>query len=137
MKTVADIMTREVLTLRPEAPVEQAALELILSGVHGAPVEDASGRVVGVLSTTGLLSAGGGKAVEDAMTPILFAVLESDHALYAAKRMLETGSHRVVVLAATGRLVGVVTPMDVMRAVLRGDDLHAEWDGWEERNERL
>lgn len=131
MKTVADIMTREVLTLRPDAPVEQAALELILRGIHGAPVEDAEGRVVGVLSTTGLLASGGGRDVSDAMAPVLFAVMDTDHALYAAKRMLETGTHRVVVLSASGKLVGVVSPMDVMAAVLEGEDLHAGWEAWQ------
>ncbi len=136
MKTVADIMTKEVLTLRAEAPVEQAALELILRGVHGAPVEDESGNIVGVLSTTALLATDSGKDVSDAMAPVLFAVMDTDHALYAAKRMVETGSHRVLVLNSAGELVGVVSPTDVMKALLRGEDLHVGWDGWEERAER-
>ncbi len=142
MKTIADIMTPEVLSVSPETPLEQAALEMVLAGVHGAPVKDKSGQVIGVLSTTDLVAHRGVgvpkalRTVEDAMTPILFAVLGTDHAMYAAKRMVETGSHRLVVLDARGKLVGMVTPMDVMRALVRGDDLQEGWEGWEEREER-
>lgn len=146
MKTVADIMSPQVLTVNPKTPLKAAQLELVLAGVHGAPVIDQSGQVIGVLSTTDLLDPRREetlgvppelRTVEDAMTSVLFAVLSSDHAMYAVKRMLETGSHRLVVFDDRGKLVGVVTPVDVMRALLAGDDLRAEWDGWEERAERF
>jgi CBS domain-containing protein len=144
MKTVADIMTPEVLTVSPETPLKQAALEMVLAGVHGAPVKDRSGQVLGILSTTDLVAQRGPggpasrdlRTVSDAMTPILFAVLATDHAMYAAKRMVETGSHRLVVLDESGKLVGMITPMDVLAALVRGDDLNAGWEGWEERAER-
>lgn len=145
MKTIADIMTPEVLTVSPETPLKQAALEMVLAGVHGAPVKDKSGQVIGVLSTTDLVAHRGPasgaisrdlRTVGDAMTPILFAVLASDHAMYGAKRMVETGSHRLVVLDESGKLVGMITPMDVLAALVRGDDLNAGWQGWEERAER-
>jgi CBS domain-containing membrane protein len=146
MKTVADIMTPEVLTVSPETPLKQAALEMVLAGVHGAPVKNENGQIIGLLSTTDLVAQRGPQSigspprslqtVGDAMTPILFAVLGTDHAMYAAKRMVETGSHRLVVLDDHGKLVGMITPMDVMAALVRGDDLHAGWEGWEERAER-
>ena len=146
MKTVAEIMSPEVLTLSEKTPLKAAQLELVLAGVHGAPVLDQSGRVIGVLSTTDLLDPRRDEAlgippelrtVEDAMTPVLFAVLASDHAMYAVKRMVETGSHRLVVLNEKGTLVGVVTPTDVMRALLDGADFHDSWAGWEEPAERF
>ena len=34
--------------------------------------------------------------------------------------MVETGAHRLVVLDERGLLVGIVTPMDVMRGFLEG-----------------
>ncbi|MEZ4228150.1 MAG: CBS domain-containing protein [Polyangiaceae bacterium] len=44
--------------------------------------------------------------------------------LDAAKRMVETGTHRLVVVDADGHLVGIVTPMDVLRrCVTRGGNL--------------
>lgn len=129
MIKVSDIMTREVLRVRPETPLKEAAVEMILRGVHGAPVEDASGQVIGVLSTSNLVRGATTlpepESVSDAMTPVLFAVIDDDPALYAAKRMVETGSHRVLVLDAAGKLVGVVSPMDLLRALVRGQDLLA------------
>ena len=55
MKTVADIMTRQVLTVTPEEPLQEAALEMVLKGVHGAPVKDENGQLIGILSTTNLI----------------------------------------------------------------------------------
>jgi CBS-domain-containing membrane protein len=146
MKTVADIMSPEVLTVNPKTPLLAARLELVLAGVHGAPVLDQQGHVLGVLSTTDLLDPSREEAlglpselrtVEDAMTSVLFAVIATDHAMYAVKRMLETGTHRVIVFDASGALVGVVTPMDVMRALLDGVDFQQGWQGWEDNAERF
>jgi CBS domain-containing protein len=52
---VADIMTTDVLTLRPEDPVDEAARKLIEHNVGGAPVVDAQGRLVGLLEDDDLL----------------------------------------------------------------------------------
>ncbi len=131
MKTVADIMTRQVLTVAPETPVHEAALEIVLRGFHGAPVRDPDGRVVGVLSTTNLVDTTGEpvtpRKVGDVMAPVIFAVLATDPAMDAVQRMVETGTHRLVVVDEAGKLVGLVTPMDVLQALLDGVDLTAGW----------
>lgn len=129
-------MTRQVLSLEPLAPLEEAALELRLAGIHGAPVRDQSGQLVGFVSTTDLARQAddsqppGVKAVEDVMSPVLFAVLSSEHAMYAAKRMVETGTHRLLVIDGDGKLCGIVSGTDFLRALLRGEDL---LEGWEPR----
>lgn len=126
-------MTRQVLSLEPLAPLEEAALELRLAGIHGAPVRDQSGQLVGFVSTTDLArqvddsQPAGVKAVEDVMSPVLFAVLASEHAMYAAKRMVETGTHRLVVIDGEGKLCGIVSGIDFLRALLRGEDLLQGW----------
>ena len=50
-----EVMTREVLTLSPSETLREAALRLQVRGVSGAPVVDAEGRLVGVLSETDFL----------------------------------------------------------------------------------
>jgi CBS domain-containing protein len=52
--TAADLMTRVGVALRQWQSLREAAEELFRAGVHGAPVVDASGKCVGVLSVTDL-----------------------------------------------------------------------------------
>ena len=120
MKTVADLMTRQVLTVDPVASAKEAAHELVLAGYHGAPVRDSAGHVLGVLSTTDVADQVEPKKVGDVMAPVLFAVMAADPAMDAVKRMVETGTHRLVVVDESGELVGLVTPMDVLKALLGG-----------------
>ncbi len=53
--TARDLMTREVVYLRQEMSVKEAALILVKHGISGAPVVDRDGRCIGVFSTTDLL----------------------------------------------------------------------------------
>jgi CBS domain-containing protein len=48
--TAADLMTRDVFCLPESLPLRDAARSLAARGVSGAPVVDAAGRCVGVLS---------------------------------------------------------------------------------------
>jgi CBS domain-containing protein len=52
--TAADLRSPVRLTLPERLPLREAAEELFRAGVHGAPVVDAGGRCVGLLSVTDL-----------------------------------------------------------------------------------
>lgn len=56
-KTVAEVMERNVLTLSPEASLIDAQRLFVEEGIHGAPVVDDEGLVVGVVTSTDLLRA--------------------------------------------------------------------------------
>ncbi len=56
-KTAADVMTRSVLTLNPETPLRDAHRLFVEEGIHGAPVVDDEGLVIGVVTSTDLLRA--------------------------------------------------------------------------------
>ena len=125
MATVADIMTRGVLSIPPTASVEALARGLERMGVHGAPVKDEQGRVYGMVSTSDLADPekGGsweGKTVSDIMTPVILAVNTGDPIDEVIQRMVDTGSHRLLVVDELEHPVGIVTPMDVLRAVVQG-----------------
>jgi CBS domain-containing protein len=53
--TADDLMTRDVVRLSEEMPLRDAARLLLRNQIGGAPVVDAQGRCVGVLSTTDFL----------------------------------------------------------------------------------
>ncbi len=50
-----DVMARDVITVRPETPVGQAARLLVFHGISGLPVVDEGGRVVGVVTEGDLI----------------------------------------------------------------------------------
>jgi predicted transcriptional regulator len=122
--TVEQIMTKQVLTLALDASLRDVAWGLTITGIAGAPVKDADGHVIGVLSKSDLADPGRIEGrphdtVADAMTPLLFAVRSSASVMDAVRRMVETGAHRLVVIDDDGHLAGIVTPMDVLKEMAR------------------
>jgi CBS domain-containing protein len=53
--TAGDLMSRDVLVLRQDMPLREAARLLLLHQISGAPVVEPGGTCVGVLSTTDLV----------------------------------------------------------------------------------
>lgn len=130
---VHDVMTRDVTTVEAALPVDEAAELLHARRVSGAPVL-ADGRVVGIVSRTDLLDATRLPRevplpdVSAVMTRVVYAVRAHDPAMLAVRLMSEEGIHRVIVVGDAGKLAGIVTPMDVLRAIARGQRL-PEADG--------
>lgn len=129
---VRDIMTTDVFTLSREEAVLEAARKLGRQRVSGAPVVE-RGRILGVVSTSDLLDMSGhhtsadqALTVNDVMTHLVFAVRPGDLALLAVRLMAEEGIHRTIVVDETGKLAGIVTPMDVLRAMARGAHVEEE-----------
>lgn len=56
MLTVADVMTRDVITVAPDTPVQEVARLLYDKHISGAPVIDAAGHLVGILSEGDLMT---------------------------------------------------------------------------------
>jgi len=109
--------------MRPDQDT-RAALEILLEEhISGAPVVDASGRLLGVLSQTDLLLEVAERAgpepssvrVGQVMTPLVLAVYETVGVPQAAALMASEGVHRLLVVSAAGDLVGILSSLDVMR----------------------
>jgi CBS domain-containing protein len=54
-KTVADVMSRDPITVKPQTPIKEAIKILAEQSISGLPVVDDAGKVVGVISETDLL----------------------------------------------------------------------------------
>ena len=136
--TVAeDLMTANPLSIRETLTVGESRNVLIEKAISGAPVIDAAGRPVGVLSQTDLLihdregpstpagrqreaggDASGGAAdtlVRDVMTQGVFSVGRHAPIERVIGDMCELNVHRLFVVDAAGVLVGVISAMDVLR----------------------
>ncbi|MFH7025804.1 MAG: CBS domain-containing protein [Heteroscytonema crispum UTEX LB 1556] len=54
-KTVADVMSREPITVRAETPLKEAIQILAERRISGLPVVDDTGKLVGIISETDLM----------------------------------------------------------------------------------
>ncbi len=142
---VEQVMTRDVATARPGDTLKQAARVLVERGISGLPVVDERGQVVGVVSEGDVLTkevgelvsrhplawltgqADGGQAkldarlVGEAMTTPAITIEAQRSLNVAAKLMVEKGVNRLPVVAE-GKLVGLVTRADLVRAFVRADE---------------
>jgi predicted transcriptional regulator len=115
-------METDVHWIPTDMPLEGAAQELARRRITGAPVCTPDGKVVGVLSTTDLTSFYGGanehRRAADVMTTKVLAVGSDDSLQHAILVMAFERVHRVLVLDRAGRLLGIVTSMDVLRELV-------------------
>lgn len=115
---VTELMTNAVLTIRTDAPLEQAATEMRLGHVRHLPVVDLEGRVVGVLSSFDVMRAlaqGNRLAqVRDVMSKQVVTVRDDSTASEAARQMRELKIGSLPVVDADGRLLGIVTETDFL-----------------------
>lgn len=56
MITAKDIMTKDVITVRPETSIEELARILIENRISGAPVVDDNGNLIGIVTENDLIS---------------------------------------------------------------------------------
>ncbi len=56
MITAKDIMTRDVITVKPEISIEELAKLLVRHNISGAPVVDNDGNLVGIVTENDLIS---------------------------------------------------------------------------------
>jgi predicted transcriptional regulator len=126
MLTVRDIMTKPVYELEFEASAEEAAWGLTRRNISGAPVRNRQGQLVGMLTKDALTDPAPRQwmkkdsTVGDLMDPEVLAVYEGDAALVAVHELAKRNIHRAVVLDDENNLVGIVTSMDVVKALDRG-----------------
>jgi predicted transcriptional regulator len=122
---VRDVMSEAVVFVRADMPAAEAAEILIRHRINGAPVLGHGGRVVGVVSKTDLVDPrrtgeGTEPLIENLMTRVLFAVRARDPMVQAVRLMVEEDIHRALVVNDDGTLAGLVTPMDILRGLLKG-----------------
>lgn len=127
--TVREIMTRSVITLRPEMTALDAAGVLLQHAISGAPVLDPEGRLLGLLSEFDCLRAVAGadyemdardtaETVAELMTRECHTVPPDLDLFGLAHEFVRLRVRRFPVLDA-GRLLGLVSRRDALRAVVQ------------------
>jgi hypothetical protein len=115
---VVEIMNREVFSLSPGEPADDALADLIALGISGAPVVDEEGRPLGVVSLRDLAGRRHGDTAGQIMTRPAAVVRQEEAIAQAGRVLAQTGYHRLVVVDGEGRAAGVVSALDVLRGLL-------------------
>ena len=124
-QTATDIMARSEMTLSPETNIYRALQLLLKHRLSGAPVVDAEGRLVGILTEKDCLKVLLGEAfdglpegrVQDYMTRNVDTVAPTSSLSDIVGRFLGKRYRKLPVVDNQGRVIGQVSRRDTLRAV--------------------
>jgi CBS domain-containing protein len=125
---VGELMAVDPVVIGANLPLDEAADILDRHRISGAPVVDAAGSLVGVLSQTDLIRARSteylwanwpGLAVRHLMTSPAVTVERSTPIVIAAARMERHRIHRLVVVADDDKTlpIGILSTTDVVHSI--------------------
>jgi len=146
-KHVRDVMVKHVVAVNPRDPVSEALRIMLENHVSALPVVDAHERCVGVISATDLLHLAqhlgselealhqaeglsrelleeqlertgfSSQVVQEIMTHSAVTVQPDSPLVAAASAMIRHKVHRLAVTDAKGVLQGIISTMDIIRAL--------------------
>jgi CBS domain-containing protein len=147
---VRDVMSAPVVTATPDAPFQELVDLLVRNGVSAVPIVDDDGTLLGIVSEADLVAKEGyggrrrrvievlGDLVSGGetqwafkgrartachlMTERVATVSPHDDLRVVARHMVEDGRKRMPVVDGGGKVVGIVSRSDVLRALHRSDD---------------
>jgi CBS domain-containing protein len=143
-RPVRDIMTPDPLAVQPATPVAEIVELLLKESFKAVPVIDPNRRVIGIISDGDLIERGGmplrlsvgqvldeatlreflrsiraaGKVARDIMTPSPVCIDARTPIDRAARRMVHTNLKRLPVIDEQGRLVGMLSRVDVLHSLV-------------------
>ncbi|MFA4919187.1 MAG: CBS domain-containing protein [Thermodesulfovibrionales bacterium] len=146
MLKAKDIMTKEVITVKPETTIEELARLLMKQQISGAPVVDDKGKIVGIVTENDLISKNSrlhiptilrlfdayiplgtskmesdirkmaAAMVEDICTKEIITVDEEASVEYIATIMTEKRIH-ILPVVREGKLVGIIGKKDLIKGI--------------------
>jgi CBS domain-containing protein len=142
---VKDLMTPDVVAVRPDTSLKEVARTLAEHGISGVPVVSERDQLVGVVSEADILFKEHGseprsrlldwldgnsgdreklaaRTAAEAMTSPVLTIGAHTDVSEAAREMTERGVNRLPVIDWSGALVGIITRADLVRAFARTDD---------------
>lgn len=117
---VSEVMTRDVQTVRPDQPVQQAASFMLSADAGSIPVTDGD-RLIGMITDRDIAVRGVAKGygpdtpVRELMTNEIICAREDDDIEDVASKMGEAQIRRLPVIDRDERLCGIVSLGDLSR----------------------
>lgn len=146
MLKAKDIMTKEVITVKPETTLEELARLLMKQQISGAPVVDDNGKIIGIVTENDLISKNSrlhiptilrlfdayiplgtskmesdirkmaASTVEDICTKEIITVDKEASVEYIATIMTEKRIH-ILPVVREGKLVGIIGKKDLIKGI--------------------
>ncbi len=140
---IGEVMTKDVVAFGPAATLKEVAGLLARERISGVPVIDAERHVLGVVSEADIVAreagseppdglfarlltrrraaAGAARTAGEAMSAPPLTIAPERNVAEAARLMTERRVNRLPVADRAGKLVGIVTRADLVRAFTRSD----------------
>ncbi|MEN8041155.1 MAG: CBS domain-containing protein, partial [Actinomycetota bacterium] len=138
-------MSDEIKTIGPDAPLKEAAMVMVRSGVSGLPVVDDKRKVVGIVTEADFVTAEANRSwgrqrrrllanflgdanpvnakfVSDVMTKDPHTIDSGSSVTEAARMMTDLRVKRLPVVLPDGTLCGIISRADVMGVFARPDE---------------
>ena len=130
---VTDVMTTNVMTVRPDTPLRSLAAMFRRHRVSAFPVTTEDGKVIGVVSESDLIALVAGRrhrwhrasaqeTAGDLMTHPAVTVSPDEPVQTAARLMHSHRLQRLPVVDLDGRLAGIISRSDVLSVFRRSDE---------------
>jgi len=113
-----DIMTRDIIMVKPKMTVKQLAMLLIKNQISGAPVAAEDGKIVGIVSGADIL-AKKARQVKGIMSTKVVSVNEETPVEEIAQIMAMHKIKRLPVMKGN-KIVGIVSRADIVSAIALG-----------------
>ncbi|HEY6400332.1 MAG TPA: CBS domain-containing protein [Blastocatellia bacterium] len=126
----SDVMVKDVITVAESTPLKDVARMFVEKKITGAPVVNDKGALTGVISETDIIrkttsiGAWSPSTVSQIMTKPAVTVSPDETLQRVCEMMYNRRIHRVVV-AEGAQIKGILTTMDILRAIamnLKGGD---------------
>lgn len=114
-----DIMTKDVVTVKPTMTVKSLAMTLIKNQISGVPVIGTNGKIIGIVSEADIV-AKKGKDVRALMSKKVISVSEESSVEEIARLMTTHNIKRVPVMR-NDEVLGIVSRADIVSAIARGE----------------
>ena len=117
---ISEVMTRDVQTVRPDQPVQEAASFMLSADAGSIPVSD-GGRLVGMITDRDIAVRGVARGygpdtpVRELMTDEIICVREDDDVDDVASKMSQAQVRRLPVVDSREQLCGIVSLGDLSR----------------------
>jgi len=128
-RLVRDIYHKGVILCKPDTPLQEIVRVMTDTEIHAVMVAEREGEPpVGVVSHTDAIAYYGEDLTaiqaRDVMTTDVISISEGATVAKAARRLLESNIHRLLVVSEDGRPLGILSTTDIIRE-MRGS--HWVW----------